>query len=77
MMTILTTAVTLSAADLERENSRETLMEFIMELDFKVAESEFTEDLILKLATALAADSRTSTMIRIGNKIAAMQGYTP
>jgi hypothetical protein len=77
MITILTTAVTLSAAELKHENSRETLMGFIMDLDFEVAEADFTESLILKLATALAADSRTSTMITIGNKIAAMQGYTP
>lgn len=52
-------------------------MLFIRDLDFAVAEADFTETLILKLAEALAADSRTSTMITIGNKIAAMQGYTP
>ena len=77
MTTILTHAITLSANELKRENTRDELMEFIMELDFAIAEADFTETLILKLATALAADSKTSTMVEIGNKIAALQGYTP
>lgn len=72
-----TCTITLSPNDLKRENTNDDLMLFIRDLDFAVAEADFTETLILKLAEALAADSRTSTMITIGNKIAAMQGYTP
>lgn len=77
MTTTLSIQTTLSASDLCRENSKDEIMNLIMELEFVVAEADFTETLILKLATALSADSKTSTMVKIGNKIAALQGYTP
>lgn len=77
MTTTLSFQTTLSARDLCRENSKDEIMKLIMDLDFAVAEADFTETLILKLADTLSADSKTSTMVEIGNKIAAMQGYTP
>jgi hypothetical protein len=77
MTTTLSFQTTLSARDLCRENSKDEIMKLIMDLDFAVAEADFTETLILKLADTLSADSKTSTMVAIGNKIAAMQGYTP
>lgn len=77
MTTTLSIQTTLSPSNLCRENSKEEIMDLIMELDFAVAEADFTETLILKLAEALAADSKTSTMMEIGLKIAALKGYTP
>ena len=77
MTTTLSFQTTLSARDLCRENSKDEIMKLIMDLDFAVAEADFTETLILKLADTLSTDSKTSTMVAIGNKIAAMQGYTP
>lgn len=69
--------VTVSAFEIRLQNTRNEIMDFIMKLDFEVAEADFTETLIIKLANALASDSKTSTMVEIGNKIAAMQGYKP
>lgn len=77
MTTTLSIQTTLSAFDLCRENSKDEIMDLIMGLDFEIAEADFTETLILKLATALASDSKTSTMIDIGTKISNMEGYTP
>jgi len=77
MTTTLSFQATLSAKNLCFENSKDEIMKLIMDLDFAIAEANFTETLILKLADTLAADSKTSTMVEIGNKIAAMQGYTP
>lgn len=73
----LSIQTTLSAAELKRENSKNELMEFIIELDSEIAEVDFTETLILKLAAALAVDSKTSRMIDIGTEISKMKGYTP
>ena len=77
MTTTLSIQTTLSAFDLCRENSKDEIMDLIMGLDFEIAEADFTETLIIKLATALASDSKTSTMIDIGTKISNMEGYTP
>ena len=77
MTTTLSIQTTLSAFDLCRENSKDEIMDLIMGLDFEIAEADFTETLILKLATALASDSKTSTMIDIGTKISKMEGYEP
>jgi hypothetical protein len=77
MTTTLSIQTTLSAFDLCRENSKDEIIQLIMGLDFEIAEADFTETLILKLATELAADSKTSTMIDIGTKISNMEGYTP
>lgn len=77
MTTTLSIQTTLSAYDLCRENSKDEIMDLIMGLDFEIAEADFTETLIIKLATALASDSKTSTMIDIGTKISNMEGYTP
>ena len=73
----LTISINMSASSLTRDSTRDEIMDFILDLDSEIAEADFTETLILKLATALAADSKTSTMVEIGNKIAALQGYTP
>lgn len=77
MTTTLSFQTTLSARDLCRENSKDEIMKLIMDLDFVVAEADFTETLILKLADTLSADSKTSTMIDIGTKISNMEGYEP
>lgn len=77
MTTTLSIQTTLSAYDLCRENSKDEIMDLIMGLDFEIAEADFTETLILKLATALASDSKTSTMIDIGTEISKMEGYEP
>lgn len=77
MTTTLSIQTTLSAFDLCRENSKDEIMDLIMGLDFEIAEADFTETLILKLATALASDSKTSTMIDIGTEISKMEGYEP
>jgi hypothetical protein len=77
MTTTLSIQTTLSAFDLCRENSKDEIIQLIMGLDFEIAEADFTETLILKLATGLAADSKTSTMIDIGTKISNMEGYAP
>lgn len=77
----MTTEISLTHAlcphDLRLENRREDIFEFIIDLDAAVAESDFTERLIMRLATSLANDSKTSTMQAIGLKISELKGYEP
>lgn len=75
MTTTMRITRTLSASEIKHENSIEEIAEFILELDIAIADAAFTESLILKLASSLAADSKTSTMASIGRKISKMEGY--
>lgn len=77
MTTTLTMTHALCPFDMVRENTRDEIFEFITELDSTIAESDFTERLIMHLATSLAPDSKTSNMQEIGRKISLLTGYEP
>jgi len=77
MTTTISIYHALDADAVKRENTQDEIADFIMELDSAVAESDFTEKLILDLAKSLSGDAKTSDMARIADRIASMEGYAP
>ena len=75
MITTIYMTHALDADAIKRENTKNEIADFIMELDGCVGESSFTEGLILDLARSLANDVKCSDMIRIGDEIANLEGF--
>ena len=65
---------TIDAAAIRIGNTRDEIMDFIVDLDLSVAESDFTEDLVIKLIESLEIESVASIREKVAAILQRLEG---